>query len=822
MWSFHLIETLTQDLRYGVRMMFKSPGFTAVAVLSLALGIGANAAIFSLVNTILLRPLPVAKPEQLISIYPARKENSSEVGIWSYPNYKDFRDKNEVLRGMAVYRFAAISLSHEGTNERVWGYLVSGNYFDLLGVSAVQGRTFSVDEDRTQNSNPVVVISYNCWQNRFGSDPEVVGRSVLINGHSFTIIGVAPKEFLGTELIFSAEFWVPSMMQPWIEPVTNGLENRGDGQWFAIGRLKPGVAAAEAEANLKTVAAQLGQEYPKTNEGVTINISPPGLIFPGFRRPVLAFTGVLLLTVGLVLLIACTNLANLLLARATQRRKEIAVRLSLGASRLRLIRQMLTESVLLSITGGIVGILLGLWLIDLVKTQGLALPIDFSLLIDLRMDWRVLFFAFSLAFITGIAFGLIPALQATKLNLVTAIKDEPILMGYRRSFLRNGLVVVQITLSFVLLITAGLIVRSLQRVQMAGPGFNIEKALALSTDVALQGYDEAKGEEFYRKILENTKALPGVRSVGLASTMPLSLDISSTGVAIEGQPQVQGARIPEALYNSISSNYFATMGISFVAGRDFTEQDRKGSTKVVIVNETFARRFWPGQDAVGKRFYAGGSDGSLCEVIGIVKDGKYFSIGEDPTSFIYFSIYQSYASPVTLVVRTDGDMGAAVAAIRNEVRLLDPNLPIYGVHTLSEHMRLSLFPIRTGATVIGGFGLLALILAALGIYGVMAYSVSRRTREIGIRMALGAQAGDMLKLVMRQGMVLALIGIAFGLAAAFAVTRVMTSILYQVSATDPVTFVIIPFLLTGVVLAACYIPARRATKVNPVIALRYE
>jgi putative ABC transport system permease protein len=527
-----------------------------------------------------------------------------------------------------------------------------------------------------------------------------------------------------------------------------------------------------------------------------------------------------MVTVGLVLLIACTNLASLLLARATQRRKEIAIRLALGASRRRLIRQLLTESVLLAIAAGFVGLMLAYWLVDVLVA--FTPPIDFALTIGLKMDARVLGFTLLLSVVTGIVFGLMPALQVTKTNLVPALKDEVSLGGYRRSRLRNALVVAQVSLSLILLIAAGLILRSLQHVQAIGPGFETDHALAMSVDLGLQGYDETRGQEFYRQLVANAEALPGVQSASIVGYLPLSLDYSSTGIHIEGREPERGVNTPEAMYTSAGLNYFSTMGIAIVAGRDFTAQDKKDAPLVAVVNETFARNFWPGESAIGKRFRSGGSDGPLNEVVGIARDGKYFSLGEDPKPFVYSPMLQSYNGSSSLIVRTTGDPHAIIAAIRRAVQQLDPDLSVFNVKTLTEHMRLSLLPMNLGAVVVGAFGLLALALAAIGIYGVMAYSVSQRTREIGIRMALGADARDVLSLVVRQGMVLAVTGLGLGLVGAVVLTRLMSSVLVGVSATDAATFILVSLLLALVVFVACYIPARRATRVDPMVALRRE
>jgi predicted permease len=810
------METLLQDIRYGFRAMLKSPGFTGVAILSLALGIGANAAIFSLVNTILFRPLPVFEPARLVELTPTRQ--GSEFGNFSYPVYRDFRDRNEVLDGLAVYRFAPMSLSREGNNERIWGYIVSGNYFDVLGVKPAAGRFFTQDEDRVPGTNPVAVLSYGCWRRRFGGDPNLVGKEITINGNRFDVVGIAPESFVGTVLIFTPEVWVPTMMAGQIEPGSNWLNTPTNGVLFAFGRLKPGVSDAQAAQSLSGLTASLVSVYSHL-EGQTIVLSPPGLVLPMIRNGSLAFSFVLMGAVGLVLLIACTNLANMLLARATRRRREIAIRLALGASRARLIQQLLTESVMLALLGGAIGWVIAVWMVKL--AGAFKPPVDFTLTIDLKLDWRVLAFSLVISLLSGVFFGLMPALQTTRSDLVSTLKDESAAAGHRRSRLRHALVVAQIAFSLVLLVAAGLIVRSLQMVQMIGPGFTTERTITMSVDLGLQGYSETRGHAFYKELIARAEALPGVRAVSLANYLPLALNRNSMSIYIEGQPVPRPADVPEIQNSAVWPRYLETMGIPLVEGREFTAQDDKKESRFVVVNETFARRFWPGQNALGKRL-GGKSDGPFWEVIGVAKDGKYWSLGEDPQPFIYFPMVRDYEPSAALVVRTDGDPASLINAIRREVQQMDANLPVFDVKTMNDHMRLSLFPLRAGAWVAGSFAILALTLAGLGIYGVMSYSVSQRTREIGIRMALGANSRDVLSLVIKQGMRLALIGLAVGLAGSLAVTRLMSSVLYGVSATDVVTFGLVSSLLAAVVLAACYIPARRAAKVDPMIALRHE
>ena len=815
------MNNLLQDIRYGFRMLRRKPLFTVIAVLTLALGIGANSAIFTLVNTVLLRPLPVEAPGELVSLSVMGKNDSLQA--FSYPNYKDFRDRNEVLSGLFATRISPMSLSRNGNNQRIWGYVVSGNYFDILGVSAVQGRTFLPEEDRTPLSHPVAVVSYDSWKTRFGSDPTLVGQQIIINDHKFEIIGIAPEGFNGTELVYTPEVWVPMMMQEWIEPGNPWLESRRTQNIFATGRLKPGVTSEQAEASLNILAGALAGEYPDTNEGQVIKLMPPGFIIPGLRGAVVSFTMVLMAIVALVLLIACTNLASLLLARATERRKEIAIRLSMGASRFRLIRQLLTESVLLALAGGLAGFLFAIWIIDLIVA--FKPPIDIPLWITLTVDWRVMLFSLLASLATSLLFGLVPALQATKADIVPALKDTTAQAGYRRSRVRSILVVAQVALSLVLLIAAGLVVRALQQLQKIGPGFDAENGLVMSFDVSLQGYDQARGQQFQRQLIERVESLPGVRSASLTDLFPLSVNYSSNSFYVEGETTDRGANVPTAMVASIGLDYFSTMGVPVLAGRDFNEKDDDKATQVVIVNEAFVNQILPRvdsiYDAIGKRVRTR-PDGPFREIVGVAKDGKYWTIGETPQPFVYFPLLQSYSSYMTLIVRTESDPQAMIGVIRGEVQKLDSNLPLYGIRTFTEHIGMSLFPARIAATLLTSFGVLALILSAIGIYGVVSYSVAQRTREIGIRMALGAQAADVLRLIAGRGIRLALIGISIGIAVAFLLTRFMESLLYGVSATDPVTFAVITGLLVLVVLLACYIPARRATKVDPMVALRYE
>ena len=812
-----LMETLLQDIRFGFRQLMKQRGFAALAIISMALGIGANTSIFSLVDTVLLRPLAVKEPSQLVELY-GTLHNGADWSLQSYPNYKDYRDRNTVLSGLFVYRVVVSSLTVNNSSQRVWGYLVSGNYFDVLGVKPMLGRAFLPEEDQTPDSHPVAVISYNCWQHRFGGDPAIVGKRVEFNSRPFAIIGVAPKGFIGTEVAYDPEMFIPVMMATAIEPGSRWLERRDNSNLFTVGRLKPGVSEAQAKAELETITAQMAKDYPE-NVGRGIRLGKPGLFIPDIENSVFAFTGVLAAVGALVLLLACVNLASLLLTRATERRKEIALRLAIGASRQRLVRQLLTESILISLSGGAAGVMLAAFINSAVR--GIRLPSDITLLFDLRTDWRVLTFALVLSIATGILFSLIPALQSSNPQLVPALKDESSMAGFRRSRLRNGLVVAQVSLSLVLLISAGLIVRSLQAAQKMRPGFNPENAVAISFDVSLQGYNEERGRAFQKQVLERARALPQIENAALTDNLPLGLNYNDNTIYIEGSEFKGASTLPIAIPFGSSPGYFDVMGIP-LRGRDFRDDENKLEHRVAIVNETFAKKFLNGADPIGRRFNWHGPDDPFFEIVGVVPAGKYNSLGEDPKPAVYTPLYRDYNGGVTLVARTHGDPRAVLNDLRKLVHELDPSVSVYSMKTLRQHMGTSLFPARMAAIALGSFGVLALILAAVGIYGVMSHVVAGRTREIGLRMALGAQLSDVQKLILKQGMFLAAIGSLGGLMVALGGARMMKSLLYGVSSSDPITFACVALLLLNVALLACWIPARRASRVEPMIALRAE
>jgi predicted permease len=813
-----MLGDIWQDLRYAVRMLGKNPGFAVTAVLTLGLGLGANTAIFSLINTALLRPLPVERPDQLVTLNNAAERRMFPA--FSYPNYKDILDRNEVFSSLFGYRFAQLSLSHDGVNERLWGFLVTGNYFETLGVKAALGRVISADDDRSPGAHPVAVVSYKCWRQRFGGDPGVIGKNVIVNGRGYTIIGVAQPGFSGTEVIVTPEMWFPMMMQAQIEVGSQWLDDRDWQTVSVIGRLKPGVSVRQAQTALNPIAQQLEAEFPDINEGLRITLFSPGLVGSAMRGAIIGFAGLLMVVVGMALLLACANLANLLLARATERRREIAVRLALGASRFRVIRQLLTESLLLAACGGALGLLIAIWLTKL--TAAIKLPIDVPLATELHVDIRVFVFAGLVSLGAGLFFGLLPALQATKTDLAQALKNDASFGSPHRSRLMSGLIVLQVALSLALLIGGGLMIRALRQAQTINLGYDPQGAIEMSFDLRLQGYSSAQGREFQKRLLERARALPGVESAGIANIIPVDLHISSDPVYIEGQEPSRIASAPRALTSNITPGYFKAMSTRLLRGRDFTEYDDEKAARVAIINESFARRFWPGEDPIGKRFALGGVESPKMEVVGVAQDGKYTGLNENQWPFVYRPQWQYRVGATTIVVRAEADSQKVIASVRRELQQLDPNLPTASARPLVERLSLAFLPARIVASALGSFGLAALLLAAIGIYGVMSYAVSKRVREIGVRMALGAQQGDVLKLVMTQGMALTLIGVAIGLLSALGLTRLMKNVLFGVSATDPLTYTGVAALLTFVALLACYIPARRATKVDPMIALRCE
>ncbi len=811
------MDSFAINLRLAVRRLRQNPTFSAVAILTLALGIGANTAIFSIINAALLRHLPVARGAEIVSVNETM--GGSTVPTLSFPNYRDLRDRNTVLSGLTAYRFLPASLGLPGNNQRVWGYLVTGNYFDVLGVGAARGRLLRPDDDLRPGAHPVAVLSWSCWQKRFGADPTAVGRTVKINGMDFTILGVTPPGFFGTEIFFAPDVFFPAMMQKQLEGGKGYLEEREAGNFFVAGRLKPGVSVARAEAGLNSVARSLALEYPKNDGGLKISLTPTGLAGNYLRSAVMGFAAALFGVSCLVLLVACTNLAAILMARAADRRKEIAVRLAVGASRGTLVRQLLTENLVIGLLGGAGGALLAWWITDALASW--HPPVDFPMVIHAAPDAGVFLFALAVSVLTTLLFGLLPALQATRTNLVGALKNEALSEKLRHWQLRDYMVAAQIGLSAVLLVCSVLVVRSLQRALEAPIGYNPKGVVTASFDLNIQGYNEARGREFQKRLLDRVRAIPGVESAALIDWLPLSLNFSSDDVYIEGEPIPMPKDAPSAYSISVSTEYFRTMQTKLLGGREFDDRDKQESPRVAVVNKSFVDRLLHGRDPMGKRFRTS-PDGKPIQIVGVAENGKYFSLTEEASPAWWGPSEIWYVSSGALVARTRLNSAHAIRQIRDAVKTLDPALPLYNAGTLVERLDLPLFPARMAAAALGAFGLLALILAATGIYGVMAYAISRRTREIGIRMAIGASPSQVLGLIARRALMLIGSGTIVGLAVAVAAGRLLERILYGVRATDPVTLAIVLLLMLAIAALACWIPARRAVRINPVTALRQE
>jgi len=801
-----------QDLRYGIRMLSKSPGFTAVAVLSLALGIGASASIFSFVDALLLRPLPVKEPGQLVSIFTKSKQYTRDRS--SYPDYVDYRAQNHVFAGLAVYRLFPFSMSADGRPEVVWGNIVSGNYFSTLGVGTTVGRTFLPEEDDAPGVHKVAMLGHGLWQRRFGSDPGVIGKRVRLNGEDFTVVGVAARHFRGTERFMSCDLWVPAAA--FLPRAGAELRERGVGSFSMIGRLKPGVSEKQAQAELDSLSRQLAQAYPKTNEGRSaVVLSESRASSAGAA----SFSVLLLAMVGLILLIPCANLANLLLARAQTRRREIALRQALGAGRLRLFRQLLTESLLLALLGGAAGLMVAYWAVGSLPA---LLPVtQWPIGFDFRMDTRVFLFTSALTVLSALLFGLAPALRTSRPDLIPALKSDTGAVGRSRRFsVRNVLVVGQVAVSLIVLSGAGLMVRTFWKFQAMDPGFQVKDMLLVSLIPALNRYEPVKSRALFEQLQKRVQALPGVTGVTLARLMPLGLDGSAIEVEIEGAPPSPG-KSPQIGFNTVALDYFRMMGTPILRGRDFNSRDNFSGPRVALVNETLARRF-PGGDPLGRRLRLVGPRGVDLEVVGVVRDGKYRKLTEEPRPFLYLAWGQRHEEQMTFLIQTAGNPRALAGPVRRELQALDKDLPVYDLMTMQEHMRIPLLEPRLTSGLVGGLGLLGLLLAMIGLYGVVSYFVNRRSREFGIRMALGAGRGDVFRLVLRQGLSLVLVGTGIGLAAAFPLARLIASELYGVGPSDPVTFTAVPLLLAAVGALACYLPARRATRVDPITALRYE
>jgi predicted permease len=810
---------LHQDVRFAFRMLLKNPMFTAAAVMTLALGIGLNAAVFSAVHTLLFRPLPqVSNDAELVQLYRSWPGDML-YGSNSIPHYQDLRDRVDAFGGdVAAWTFVPLSLSADGQSERVMGNMVSANYFDVLGAPPVMGRGFLPEEAVDPGAHRVIVLGHSFWQTRFGADPAIIGRTITLNGQSWTIVGVAREGFKGAVPMVNPPVYAPLIMQQELIPGYNLIEARGNNWMNVVARRAPSFGLEQTRQNLDAFLLQVREEYPDhyTESGIHLVPQKEAGLHPMFRSTQVGMSAVTMVVVAFLLLIACINVANLFLARAGERRKEMGIRLSLGARRGRIITQLLTESLLFSLIAGGTGLLLATWAIGI--TNSLTLPIDIAVDFDLSIDRTVLLFTLGLSVATGILFGLAPALQASKPETVSALKGEFSLEPGGKNRLISTLVVVQTALSILLLISSGLFLRGLQAATTVDTGFEAENLLLASVDPGLQGYDRERSEVFYLELESGLKALPGVEAVGLARSVPLSLNSSDRGVGIPGYEPAPNEGM-SIRYTMVTPGYFAAMGIPVLAGRPFGAEDGKDGTPTIIVNQKFADRFWPGENALGKIVETAGEDRV---VVGVVKTGKYFSLGEEPQDFMYFAQAQVWSFPMTIHLRTSGDPQALAPLVRREVERLDSAMPVADLRTMTNQMGIALFPARLGGITLGLFGILGMILAAVGIYSVMAYSVTQRTREIGIRVALGANWGQVVRMVVKKGMGLVGIGVVLGLLAAFGTSSFMAGLLYGVSALDPVTFIGVPGMLCAVALLASFIPARRAAAVDPIKTLRAE
>ena len=804
------MQTLWQDLRYGARLLLKQPGFTLIAILTLALGIGANTAIFSVVNAVLLRPLPYKDPDRLMMIRDTKIPQFPEFSI-APGNFLDWQKQNTVFERLIAFRGASFNLIGTGDPERLHGMTVTDGFFATLGAQPQLGRDFLPEEDQPGHNN-VVILSYGLWQNRFGGDANVLNQTITLDGQAYSVIGVMPASFRieGRD----PDLWTPMAFTP------RDAQNHGGHSLAAIGQLKPGVTIDQAQTEMSAIADRLAAQYPNSNTGWNVKIMPLLEYTVRSIKPALIM---LLGAVAFVLLIACANVANLLLARAAGRQKEMAIRTALGAGRGRIIGQLLTESLLLALAGGAVGLVLAKWGMDALLT---LTPEDLPRMSNVSLDGRALAFTLTITLLTGVIFGLVPAWQASKPDLNETLKDagRGSTEGGRRQLIRNTLVVVEVAAALVLLVGAGLLIKSFWQLQKVDPGFNPDHALTVSVALPRSKYPkEPQQVAFFQQLLEHVGALPGVQAAGASNVLPL-MDDFVLSFEVEDQPPLPPGASQSTNFYSVSADYFKAMGIRLLQGRLLSERDTATSPHVAVINETLAAKIFPNDNPIGKRITFGrqGNNTDWYEVVGVVGDVKHYGLDQPTPMQTYEPFTQQTCSSMALVVRTTGDPSSLSTAIRSEVLQLDKEQPISNIRVLNRIVSTSVAQQRFSMLLLGIFAAVAMVLAGIGIYGVLSYAVSQRTHEIGIRMALGAGRRDVLRLVVGQGLLLALVGVAAGLGAAYGLTRLMASLLFGVSATDPLTFLVIALLLVVIALLACYIPARRAMKVDPMIALRYE
>ncbi len=811
----NFLSSIGQDIRFGLRQLRRNPSFAAVAILSLALGIGANALVFSVVNAVVLRPLPIDHPEKVVFL-----ETKDAGPSQSFPNYQDLRDRNRTFAGLVGYRISPMELESGTATNRIWGYLATGNYFEVLGVKPAVGRFFHQDDDLHPGASPYAVLSYGAWQSRFGGDPAIAGKTIRINRLPFTVLGVTPAEFHGTELFYWPEVWVPMMMEPQIEVGNPWLDNRSTWNTWVLGRLQPGVLPPRAVADLNTIGAELAHEHPAEDEGLEFLLAKPGLVGNLVGGPAKAFTLGILGLAGLVLLTACANLASLLAARAADRQRELAIRMSVGANRGRVIRQVLTEALMLSLAGGAIGYGLALVLSHLLSRW--RAPLDFPVQVNVDPDWRVFCFAWAASILAGILFAAVPAWRASNTDPNAAIKGAAPSWGRKRVAFRDLLVAAQVAICFVLLSSCLLSLRGLQQALRMRLGFEPRNVTVAGFDLGLAGYSETQGRAFQQRTLKAVQQLPGVESAAYSNSMPLSIDQSSTGVFPADAAGLRPSDRIGATYYEVSPGFFATLGTTLLAGRDFDWTDNEKSPRVAIVNVAFARRVMHTENPVGGRFRLGLVTGQLVEVVGLVEEGKYRSLTESQEPVVFWPILQSYNSSTVMEVKSSLPPAEMTGEMRRAIAALDPQLPLFGVGNLTRMLGFAFFPTHAAAIALSAFGVLAIMLAGTGLYGLVTHAVTRRVREIGIRMALGAQPTQVLHLVLGKMLALLAIGSAAGLALALGMGQVLASIVYQASPHDPLVLGAVVVLMFSLAILSSWLPARRALKIEPRSALRYE
>ncbi|MGC1483193.1 MAG: ABC transporter permease [Candidatus Acidiferrum sp.] len=817
-----------KDVRHAFRALGKNPGFAIIGIATLALGMAVNTTLFSVINGFLLRPLPVPHPEQ-ITVLALQQSALPGTHRFSYPDYENLRDQTDSFSDLLAYRVTLASVAVDQSTDHCIISRVSSNYFSALGIRPAYGRLILPTEGLTPGTDPIMVLGYSYWRRKFDGDPNVAGKKVEVNGLPFTVVGVAPPDFHGTYSVLDMDAYIPFSAEPDEDPdapIQKIWTSRGSRTLTLMGRLKPSVSIKQAQASLNVVAQRIAEQHPDTEKGITVQIYPEKMARPDPdpENPVPLAAIAFMAMAGLVLLVACFNIANVLLVRATIRRREMAIRAALGAGHGRLVRQYLTESLLLAFLGGGAGLLFGSWAAGILGSLrlGTDLPVQF----DFRPDTRVYLFALATVLFTGLIVGIMPALRAARTDVISVLHEggRGSSSGPRRQLARNALVAAQVAGSMVLLIVAGLFVRSLEKAQKINLGFNPDHVLDLSVDVDQIGYKEQRGREFYQEIDNRLRALPGVKSAAQAFLVPMGVVSSNDRIWIEDHPLEAGQQPAELEYNMVTPGYFDTLEIPLLRGRKFTRADGEKTLPVAIVNQYMAKKFWPNEDALGKRFGTIGAGGPFMEVVGIVRDGKYQNVTEDPQPFFYLPIDQSYVSIRTIHVRTSALPETLALQIESQIHELAPGLPITQVQTMTQSLQGAngFFFFRFGAQLTAIMGLLGLILAVVGIYSVVSYAAVQRTQEIGIRMAMGAAPRDILRMVLRQGLGVVGIGLALGLVVALAGTRVMSSLFLGIKPTDPLTFIVVVILLAAVALFACWIPAYRATRIDPLAALRYE